>query len=300
MCYFFLAANSLLFSCCCPIIKREENDINTFFNDSSQKKHDLTFHYIYRDYPLLHTHDYWEFFVVITGSYKHALNESTSIINTNSAYLIRPNDLHSLRNNSISASHLNILIRDPLMNSACNYLSNNLYNNLLNEQRIPVILDELHTKALFNYTSLLEQYADDETNYNLISRIILFSILDKIIYQNKFLDNKRPNWLNELLQLINSPYNSNWQLEDFIKETHYTHAYFTRQFKKYMGCSPIQYLTTTKMSRACNYLIHSDMSILEIASELGYSSLSHFNHIFKSTHNVSPTVYRKLNQNTHQ
>ena len=273
--------------------------MNTFFADSSQRRHDLTFHYIYRDYPILHNHDYWEFFVVITGAYKHTLNDDTSIANTGAGFLIRPNDYHSLRNSTASASHLNILIRDCLMRSVCACLAPALYDALLAEKGVPVFLEELHTKELFNYTALLERYNEDEQNHELVSRLILFSVLEKILYQNRFVDSKKPKWLNELLQLIRSPYNANWQLEDFIRATNYSHSYFTRQFNKYMGCSPIQYLTAEKMARACNYLIHSDMSILEIASTLGYTNLSHFNHVFKSIYNIPPTRYRKLNQNPH-
>lgn len=214
---------------------------------------------------MLHNHDYWEFFVVITGVYKHTLNEQAGVVNVNSAYLIRPNDVHSLRNNTASASHLNILIRDRLMRSVCDCLAPGVYGSLLEGNGVPVLLDEIHTKQLFNYTSLLEQYQEDEANYDLVSRLILFFILEKILYQNKFTDSKKPKWLNELLQRINSPYNANWQLDDFIRTTNYSHSYFTRQFNKYMGCSPIQYITNEKMARACNYLIHSDMSILAIA-----------------------------------
>ena len=299
MCYFFQACKRLAIFPLCGYTCCGGNGMNTFFKDSSQYKHDMTFHYIYRDYPLLHNHDYWEFFVVITGVYKHTLNEQAGVVNVNSAYLIRPNDVHSLRNNTASASHLNILIRDRLMRSVCDCLAPGVYGSLLEGNGVPVLLDEIHTKQLFNYTSLLEQYQEDEANYDLVSRLILFFILEKILYQNKFTDSKKPKWLNELLQRINSPYNANWQLDDFIRTTNYSHSYFTRQFNKYMGCSPIQYITNEKMARACNYLIHSDMSILAIASALGYTNLSHFNHIFKATYNVSPTQYRKRNQNPH-
>lgn len=273
--------------------------MNTFIQDSSQREHDLHFHYIYRDYPQLHNHDYWEFLVVINGAYKHTLNGCSKVIGKNSAYLIRPGDCHSLVNASAPASHINILIRDCFTRKLCACLSDGLYEKLLSGKELPVTLDDIHTKELFNYTSLLSTNKNDGENYDLVSKMIGFFILEKVIKQNKFADTNKPKWLTDLLQQINSPYNSSWQIEDLLKYTNYSHSYFTRQFNKYMNCPPIRYLTEVKMARACNYLIHSDMSILEIASALGYTNLSHFNHTFKALYHLAPTKYRKNNQTTH-
>ncbi len=276
--------------------------MNSFIADSSQQAHDLTFHLIHRDYPRLHTHDYWEFLVIVSGVYKHTLNGETSVVNKNQAFLIRPQDCHSLvyvSSSSDGQSNLNILIRESLVKEVCSFLSEGLYEQLTTAQKLPILLENSHLKELFNYTSLLQMYLHDDEKYDLLSRMIVFYILEKIVKLNQFTDKDKPEWLRNLLQEINSSETCCFTIENLLEKTNYSHSYFTRQFTKYMGVSPIKYLTEMKMVRAGNFLIHSNMSIIEIAFALGYTNLSHFNHTFKEYYQISPTQYRKEHQNLH-
>ena len=47
-----------------------------------------------------------------------------------------------------------------------------------------------------------------------------------------------------------------------------------------------------KINYACNLLRFSELTVLEIASKTKYSSLSHFNHIFKKQTGMTPSEYR--------
>ena len=59
----------------------------------------------YKDYPILHDHDYWEFFVVCQGSYKHKINGKDEIVYKNSGYFIRPHDYHAIYDNEKDYQH---------------------------------------------------------------------------------------------------------------------------------------------------------------------------------------------------
>lgn len=276
--------------------------MNSFIVDSSQQAHDLTFHLIHRDYPRLHTHDYWEFIVVVSGTYTHVLNGEKLPMNKNQAYLIRPNDCHSLMHTGPSSSeqsNMNILIRECLLKKVCAFLSDGLYERLLSADKLPILLEPSQLKELFHYTSLLQLHLHDDEKYDLLSKMTALFILEKIVKSVDFTDNDKPEWLRSLLEEINASETCNFTIEYFLERTNYSHSYFTRQFTKYMGVSPIKYLTEMKMVRASNFLIHSNMSVIEIAFALGYTNLSHFNHIFKAYYQISPTQYRKEHQRLH-
>ena len=66
-----------------------------------------------------------------------------------------------------------------------------------------------------------------------------------------------------------------------------------RRFKKETGRTVIEYARHIKMKEACTLLIHSNKSVVEIASVLGYSSQSQFIYAFKEFTNTTPNQYRK-------
>ena len=54
----------------------------------------------------------------------------------------------------------------------------------------------------------------------------------------------------------------------------------------------VEYLREIKINYACSLLKTSNLSILDIAIEVGYFALSHFNRIFKDRMGCTPTEYR--------
>lgn len=66
--------------------------------------------------------------------------------------------------------------------------------------------------------------------------------------------------------------------------------YFIRSFTQIMGISPYCYITALRVKRA-QELLQTDMSLSDIALELGYSHQSHFSNAFKNTVGMTPKQY---------
>jgi AraC family transcriptional regulator len=69
--------------------------------------------------------------------------------------------------------------------------------------------------------------------------------------------------------------------------------HFSRQFKKATGLSPSQYFIRIRMAKARLLLRETSRSIIEVGLAVGYSSPSHFAHVFRREVGVSPTDYRR-------
>ena len=69
--------------------------------------------------------------------------------------------------------------------------------------------------------------------------------------------------------------------------------YLSHLFRKEMGTSFVEYLTTVRVSVAKNLLKQTKMSTLEIGLAVGYSDPSHFAKVFKKREHTSPSEYRK-------
>ena len=67
---------------------------------------------------------------------------------------------------------------------------------------------------------------------------------------------------------------------------------FSEQFQKYMGMTPVRYLTELRIARAKELLTSCDCLIKQIASCVGYEDPYYFSRIFKKITGVSPSEYQ--------
>ena len=65
-----------------------------------------------------------------------------------------------------------------------------------------------------------------------------------------------------------------------------------RRFREEKGCTLVQYLTRVKMDYAQNFLRSTNFPVREIATRLGYDSVSHLCHVFKASTGKTPRQYR--------
>jgi AraC-like DNA-binding protein len=63
-------------------------------------------------------------------------------------------------------------------------------------------------------------------------------------------------------------------------------------FKKATGINFTDYLSRVRTERAKNLLLNPNLRVSEIAYEVGFQSLTHFNRVFKRILGRSPTDYR--------
>lgn len=73
-------------------------------------------------------------------------------------------------------------------------------------------------------------------------------------------------------------------------------SYFSSTFKREMGISFVQYLTTIRMDRAKELLIKSEGKTYEIAQAVGFTEPNYFSFCFKRHEGVSPSQYRQANR----
>ncbi len=68
--------------------------------------------------------------------------------------------------------------------------------------------------------------------------------------------------------------------------------YFCKLFKKATGLNFTAYLSRVRIEKAKNLLLNPNLRVSEIAFEVGFQSLTHFNRVFKNITGQSPTEYR--------
>ena len=69
---------------------------------------------------------------------------------------------------------------------------------------------------------------------------------------------------------------------------------FYAVFKEKIGSTPIEYINSLRIERACNLLSSTLMSVGEIGSNCGFDDTFYFSKTFKKKMGVTPTQYRRL------
>lgn len=94
-------------------------------------------------------------------------------------------------------------------------------------------------------------------------------------------------------KFIESNYHINLSTEDIASECNVSVSYLHQVFKKRLHTTPGDYLTACRISAACNMLINTTLSLIEISFSCGFNSQSYFSYCFKQHTGVSPMDYRK-------
>ena len=67
----------------------------------------------------------------------------------------------------------------------------------------------------------------------------------------------------------------------------------SREFKRYIGKSPNDYLIDRRLDRVKELLSDSNRTIAEIGSLVGIPNTSHLLYLFKSREGLTPSAFRK-------
>jgi AraC-like DNA-binding protein len=68
--------------------------------------------------------------------------------------------------------------------------------------------------------------------------------------------------------------------------------HFCKMFKRATGLNFTEYVSRVRVEKARKLLLNPNLRISEIAYEIGFQSLTHFNRVFKKITGQSPTDYR--------
>jgi AraC-like DNA-binding protein/ligand-binding sensor protein len=81
-------------------------------------------------------------------------------------------------------------------------------------------------------------------------------------------------------------------LGDVAKAVNMSRFYFCKSFRKHAGINFTDYVARLRVERAKELLLNPNLRVSEIAYEVGFQSLTHFNRVFRRIVGKAPTAYR--------
>ena len=112
---------------------------------------------------------------------------------------------------------------------------------------------------------------------------------NQIFIQQK---NTEPPIIKRAKEYIYEHHTEEVSLARAAKAVNMSTFYFCKMFKKVTGINFTDYLSRVRIEKAKNLLLNPNLRVSEIAFEVGFQSLTHFNRVFKKLLGQSPTEYR--------
>ena len=96
-----------------------------------------------------------------------------------------------------------------------------------------------------------------------------------------------------LLKIVTEPERLTARVKSLVAMPAASTFHFCKMFKKATGMTFTHYLSLVRVTKAKQQLANPQLRLSEIAYEVGFNSLTHFNRMFRKLTGESPTVYRE-------
>ena len=163
----------------------------------------------------------------------------------------------------------------------------------LTEQLKPVLLTD---------TSGMRRYFDDLEDVGHMGGLLTWAEMSHAIsgmllemmrslLHAKNVHQLRRKEINQLAEYIRANYNQDLTIDNFIAVANLSKYHLIRLFRQQMGTPPYSYMHHCRINNAQQLLRTSDMSVSEIARQVGYTDSVTFIRHFKKIVGVTPTQY---------
>ena len=262
----------------------------------------------YDNHPLtfeMHWHTALEFVMPVAGEYEMIIEGKKQIIHTGEILLLPPKILHSIHSCGKGTLATFLFNMDALKGIRTFKIFSTLLSNpiLFSKKTYPAIFDEIHEimykicNAYFEYGDLRELMID-----NLLFKFFIIfgtynaSSIHKNVEDAEERLKKYFTRLTYVVEYIDEHFKENISLDYIVELSTFSKYHFTRIFKEFTSMTFTEYISHKRIDEAIHQLHNSDMSITEIALDVGFENLSRFNKSFKKIMNCSPTQFKSAIQ----
>ena len=242
----------------------------------------------------LHYHDYYEIFLMISGSAVHLVNGKRQNLQKNSLIFVRPEDTHTYLSEK-NFSFINLTFTRETIELLFTYLSEGFPSGVLLNSPMPpaVLLQEKEKDVLLSKLDRLNtlQWQNKEQQ-KLRMRILLVDIFAKYFSGQTQQPSAIPAWLESLCAEMNHPKMFSAGIDKMIALSGRSREHVARSVKKYYHVTLSQFINGLRINYIANMLMNSDIPILDLCYDSGFQNVGWFYTVFKREYGISPAGFR--------
>ena len=241
---------------------------------------------------LKHSHeDYYEV-IICTQDHTHKINDLTFLQKVADVLIVAPKSEHEVSTDK-GAEHYNVAVKKELFEK----LTSNkdaIINELKEQGYLAVHLSDETFAFVKRCISKI-----DNSKISAFTLTLVETILSAVFLE--FMEKKQEEdmfgsvsyYCRNAIEKIDNDTYIDKTLTQIYATYPLSHTAFIDEFKRIKGVTPNKYLAKRKLDYAKKLLLTSNKSVLEIAQETGYDSVSHFIKKFKSEYGETPLRFRK-------
>lgn len=248
-----------------------------------------------------HRHNFQEILWIRSGKGWHAIDGQELPIQPNTFYLIAKGQVHQLIS-GIDLDGLVIRFSDAFLP---NFLSQEmghyqtvLFNNVTINHTLPI-----QPAALPNFERLMQQLLaefNDEANENQeVLRHLLTALLIKLgqvqhkqMHDGQMAVDQNTQLFHRFTLLLEEQFSQTHAVQDYARALNITPRQLSVITRQFMGRTAKHLIEDRLLLEAKRLLTFTNLSVKEIAHQLGYKDPSHFSKMFKKKTQTSPQAYK--------
>jgi AraC-like DNA-binding protein len=272
--------------------------VRTDMEHAPSHPHDLT--------EVEHSHDFCELVIVTHGSAMHMLEGNEFPVTAGDVFLLQGQQRHYFYKRE-NLDLINIMY-DPgkialpenelrRMPGYCamfmlepTFRRQHRFASRLHLKRVPLA----HVEQL---TETMERECETaDPGYEVALRA---KLLELMVYLSRAYTSTATTEAHALLRVGNvigaleNDFAKDWKLDGLLKIAHMSRSNLMRIFRKATGQTPIEYLVRLRIQRAMEMLRNTDLTITEIAMEVGFNDSNYFTRQFRRATGTSPRTFRQ-------
>jgi len=249
-------------------------------------------------YP--HRHDFFEILYLQKGSGYHVIDANKYEIKPPCVFFMSPGQAHKLELSNDIEGYIFIFTSDfyLLNRSNQNSLIEFPFFYTIHQDNPPLLLEN---ESDIRFLEILFRQSIAETNRSDFAIELLRSILDLILTTcaarypiNENLVNKGKGQIlvKRFFHLVEENHQKNLSLSDYAGMIGVTANHLTQTVKLLTGKTSSQIIKTKQLLEIKRLLVHTNLSVSEIANQLNFEDQSYFTKFFKRETGITPIQYR--------
>lgn len=246
-----------------------------------------------------HKHLFYELFLMEDGHAMHNVDFSTYHVKNDNLFLINQEQVHHwAKNISNEIKGYRILFTTAFLQNSfapTNFLFELMYTYQIRYNPLVTISKNNHLNTYAQL--LLNEYLQEKPSLESL-KALLFLLLNEIkkniiVEENKLYPNNQIRMYKLFLQEIEANYHKDITLKEYAEKVNISTRQLSRMVKQISNTTLNKIIIDRRILQAKRLLKYSDLSISEIAYEIGLKDPSYFFKIFKKNNGISPLEFRK-------
>lgn len=263
----------------------------------------------YPDYFFVdrHWHNYVEILFIARGTYHLEINLEDHILSEGDICILNSEELHQITGKCFDTIHDVLLFNPQILDfSYADEWEERFIAPFLSQA---VIFQNILHPADSGYSDirplilrLMDMALRKEEGWYIRCKLLLLELFALMTRHHLLLSSKdalsatdarKIDRYKTIISYIEEHYREPISLKQLADMIPCNSQYLCRFFREISGMSPIRYLISCRLEKACTLLLHTSQPVTEIALDCGFENISYFIRQFKADKGCTPKEYRR-------